>query len=704
MLPRDPGIAGAFAPVSLDAWRAAVEQDLNGASFERRLVTHTYEGIYIRPLYTPTGAGEHGEMPGVPPYTRGTSALGTSPLGWDIRQERSEAGPAELNSAILDDLTHGVTSILLRLDAASRVGLDPDDPRAAGLAAADGALLPTLDDWRDAFKGVHLSMIGIWLEAGAAFAPAAAMLAALWEDSDIAPTQARGGFNADPLAVLARDGALPCTLERSLALAAELALWTDARYPSVTSLRVGTATYHQAGATATQDLAFSMATALEYLRALTAAGLPVDRAARQLTFSFAVGTQTFLAIAKLRAARFLWSRVVSAIGGSEASQRMAMHVRPSRRVFTSHDPWVNILRNSACVLAAGIAGAESIGSLPFDAALGPPSELSRRIARNTQIVLQEECHLHRVADPAGGSWYIESITDDLARSAWVILQAIESRGGMIACLRSGWIKEQVDTALAQRSRNIATRKDAIVGISEFPTLGEQAPPRSKLARLSTVQAACSRVAASRDCASARRALESMATAEQSERMSVAAVAARAGASLASLVDALDAHGSAPEGIAPLAVHPYAEAFERLRDATDRHLARCGRRPRAFLASMGPIVRHNARTAYARSFFEVGGFEIVSSDGYPDVDSAIAAFSTSHAAIAVICGADEDYVAIVPQLAPALHRAGARTVILAGNPGPAEARFRAAGIDRFIYVRCDVPATLTALLQEEGVLS
>lgn len=709
MLPRDPDIAQQFQHVSVEEWRRAVEQDLGGAPFEKRLVTHTYEGIYVRPLYTradaPGGARGDAGMPGVPPFTRGGAALGTSTRGWDIRQERAEADAADLNAAILDDLTHGVTSVLLRLDAAAREGLDPDDPRAAMLAGVDGAVLPTIAAWRRAFRDVHLQMIGVAIEPGASFGPAAAMLAALWEETGTPTSEARGCFGADPIAVAARDGGLPYELERGMSLAAELAAWTDARFPHVRAVRVGTAAYHHAGATATQDLAFSMGSALEYLRAMSAAGMSVERAARQMLFSYAVGTQTFLAIAKLRAARRLWARVVEACGGGDDARRMCMHVRPSRRVWTAHDPWVNLLRNTACVFAAGVAGADAVGSVPLDAALGHPSGLARRIARNTQVILQEESHLHRVADPAGGSWYVESLTEDLARGAWAILQAIESRGGFIACLRSGWIRQQVEASMAQRARNIATRKDAITGVSEFPSVSEAAPPRPPTNGKDAARRAGEGLRAAREGAAKASAsqLDKAGASTGAARFDALTTAARSGATLGQLAAAAAPQARESVG-APIAVHPYAEAFERLREASDRHLAQCGHRPRVFLASMGPIAEHTARTTYAHNFFEAGGFEVVESEGFADVDAALRAFVFSHAAIAVICSSDQRYASVVPELAPALHRAGARTVILAGNPGTSEAAYRAAGVDRFIFVRCDVAATLAAMLQEEGVLS
>jgi methylmalonyl-CoA mutase len=722
MLPKVLDIASEFPTPAYEQWRALVEDDLHGAAFEKKLLTRTYEGLTIKPLYTAedlarsvaagavagAGAVAQGAASGVPPYTRGARSLAAVLAGWDIRQEHAEAEPEVLNAAILDDLENGVTSVQLRLDAASRRGLDPDGNGADGLVGVDGASLATAADWDRAFRGVHLGMITVGLEAGSAFVPGAAMLAALWERQGLSPGQCRGCFNADPLAVLAREGHLTMGLEESVRLAAELAVWAGERYPHVRAIRVGTAPYHHAGATATQDLAFSMATGLEYLRAMVRAGMSVDRACGQMLFSYAIGTGMFMAMAKLRAARRLWSRVVEVAGAGRsdaAAQRMVMNVRPSKRVLTTRDPWVNILRVTSCVFAAASAGADSITATAFDAPLcGPgasPSPLGRRIARNTQVILQEECHLHRVNDAAGGSYYVETLTEELARGAWEILQQIESRGGMMSALASGWISEQVRRARTPREANVASRRDAIIGVSEFANLGEQ-PPMPAPVDLATLRVRCAaRVQAARPAWGATLDVAGATTA-----VARAWRAAAAGASIGQVAGIADvgiggAHGVGATLGEALTAHPYGEAFEHLRDAADWLAEQCGQRPRVFLASVGTPAQHLARTTYSKGFFEAGGFATVGAEG--DVEGLAEAFKGSGASIAVICGGDAQYADVVGVLAPALHRAGARTVVLAGHPGEKQAEYAASGVDRFIFVRCDVVKVLSELLAQEGAV-
>jgi methylmalonyl-CoA mutase len=694
-----------FPPAGYDEWRALAEADLQGASFEQKLVTHTYEGIDIQPVYSrrdrPDDADPDG-FPGRPPFVRGARPIGAERSGWDIRPEYAHPDLAATNLAVLDDLQGGATSLLLRLDVAARNGLDADDPAAAELAGRDGLMAYHLEDFAAALANVRLDLVGVTLEAGAAFLPAAALLVALWRRQGVAPGQAHGAFNADPMAVLARDGQLPVPPSAALSLMAGLAAWTVQNYPHVTAVRVGTAPYHHAGATAAQDIGLGMATAVEYLRAMIAAGLDIDSAARQILFSISLGTHHFLAVAKLRAARRLWSRVVEACAGSPQAGAMRVHARVSKRVLTLRDPHVNLLRNTVACFAAGIGGAEAITSVPFDSAAGPPDALSRRIARNTVLVLQEEAHLHRVIDPPGGSWYLDWLTDQLADKSWNIFQEVESQGGMLRAVESGWVARQIDSAFAPRAKNLARRKEGITGVSEFPNVGEAPVVRPAPDRASLRAAAIQRLATARRGSAALHDLAAN-WRDDGPTTATAVRAAEEGASIGQLACALGFHAE-PTEIPPLTPHPFAEPFEELRAASDAWQAGHGRRPRVFLANMGPVAHHTARATYSKNFFEAGGFEVLGNDGFKDADTAAQAFAASGATVAVICSSDKLYPDVVPQVAPRLKAAGARSVVLAGNPGANEAAWRGAGVDRFIFIKCDVLATLRDMLREEGVLA
>jgi methylmalonyl-CoA mutase len=390
--------------------------------------------------------------------------------------------------------------------------------------------------------------------------------------------------------------------------------------------------------------------------------------------------------------------VVEASGGAPEAGGMRIHARLSGRVLTERDPYVNILRNTVAVFAAGVGGAEAITSEPFDSIAGESSDFARRLARNTALILQEEGNLHRVVDPAGGSWFLDSMTDELAAESWKIFQEIERRGGMLAALQSHWIGQQIESAFAPRAANIAQRREGITGVSEFPNLQEDRLVRSMPDMAALAAAAKERVAKT------RRQEAAPSEGFPDLEMTVAAIsAAKHGATIGQLAAAAGFHKSVLE-IEALVPRSFAAPFEELRTAVDAWTARSGAAPRVFLANMGSVADHTARATYAKNFFEAGGFEVVAAGSYREAAAAAKAFADSGANVAVICSSDQLYPAVVPTLATRLKTAGARTVVLAGAPGANEAAWRAAGVDRFIFMKCDVANTLREILREEGVLS
>jgi methylmalonyl-CoA mutase len=697
MLPTTLNIADFFEKTGYEAWKSLAEADLKGAPFDQKLITHTYEGVLVQPLYTRQNTPQVGPScpaSGLAPFTRFASLLGHTRQGWDIRVEHADADLTVANKAILADLEGGATSLVLRLDAAGRLGLDPTNHDGLHLAGRDGICLSTVDDLDALLSGVHLDMVHVSLEAGAAFIPAASLLAGLWSRRGHAPHSIRGCFQADPLAVLARDGHLPYALQDGLAMAAELATWTAHAFPdtNVRALRVGTAPYHHAGATATQDLALAMATALEYLRAMLATGLSIDQASRQILFSFAVGSNMFLAAAKLRAARLLWHRLVTASGGSDASAAMQMYVRPSRRIMATRDVWMNVLRSTSCVMAAAVGGADAISAMPHDATIGAPSEHARRLARNTHHILMEECSLHQVCDPLGGSWYIESLTHDLADRAWIIFQTIERMGGMAQALCSGWIANQLDQSRQPRVRDMATRRHVLVGASDYidPTEDPQVPTFPDYRKIAL--AAQQRLA--------HRAIKPLEFSAHSARPEQALHLAQAGATIGQITQAI-ATNTTPEDLpSPISVHALAEPFEHLRDIADKHHATCGHKPKMVLICLDSPDNLRPRLAFCEHLLQAGGFEITILQFEDNIQAIQQSFHNQHARLAMLVGADAQYPQLIPLLAPALHHAGAKLITLAGNPGPHEHTYRAAGVDRFAFLKVDAPALLAKLLAVE----
>jgi len=523
------------------------------------------------------------------------------------------------------------------------------------------------------------------LDAGAGAVAAAALMAEVWRKRGCTGEAAMGAFNIDPLGTLAAAGVHPQGIDKALKDMAAMAAWTARTHPNVTAVGVNTSATYNAGATDVLDLGAAMATGVAYLRAMVDAGMSIDDACRQIAFTIPVGTDQFLSIAKLRAARMLWARVTEACGASEGARRMVLNVDVSDRVLTQRDPWVNMLRVTVGVFAAAVAGADSITAPAFETALGLPTGFGRRIARNTQIILAEESNLGRIVDPAGGSWYVETLTRQVAERAWAEFQAIERMGGMAEALTSGKLKEAVDAAWGERRKAIAKRRDALTGVNEFPNLGEKpvevqtpdipALQKGAIARLKTY-------ARTADGATPEALVEAAKT-----------------ATLGALTAALGGEATtAPR----LAIHRLAEDWERLRDASDMLLVTEGKRPTVFLANMGRVAQHTARATYARNFFEAGGIEAIGNDGFQDAAAAAKAFADSGAKLAVLCGSDDQYEEQATAFLQALKAQGASRLYVAGRPGEKKADLDAAGTDEYIYMGCDALDILARAHSHLGV--
>jgi methylmalonyl-CoA mutase len=662
MSTQDLNLTEDFPPASAEAWRGLVDKALKGAPFDKKLMTRLYDGITLKPIYTRedwSAENDPSGFPGFAPLARAASVTGSAanPIGtaWDIRQVYSNPDLTAVNAEILADLERGVTSVLLRLDAAGRAGINSDaDPELAGIG---GLMISTAADLDTALAGVMLDLAPVALDAGAGAPAAAALLTEVWKNRGVTGETARGAFNIDPIGTLAASGALPYALDDALAEMAAIAKDTAASLPNVTAVGVNTSAYYNGGATEVSDLGCAMATGVAYLRAMTAAGMDIDSACKQISFSLPVGTDQFLSIAKLRAARMLWARVCEACGASSAGTAMVLHVDVSDRVISQRDPWVNILRVTVGVFAAGVAQADSVSAPPFDSMLGLPTDFARRIARNTQVVLQEESNLGRVIDPAGGSWFVETLTRQVAEGAWAEFQQIEKWGGIAEALDSGKLQAKIAGEWSERRKAIAKRKDSLTGINEFPNLNEKAV-QVKVPDLETL----------RKGASAR----------------LKAAAAAKAATLGSLTKI---NGSTR--VEPLGTHRLAEDWEELRDNSDVCMVMNGARPMVFSANMGRVAQHTARASFARNFFEAGGFDVMGSDGFADADAAAAAFKAVGAKLVVLCGSDDQYGDMAASFATALKAAGASRIYLAGKPADdAKAAFTSAGIEEYIYMGCD----------------
>ncbi len=667
-----------FGPSSYADWLKLVERDLAGAPFEKKLVKRI-SGVDIRPLYTRNENAQDHALPGFAPYRRGGYALGAAEMGWEVRHEVEQANPKDAADSALDALNGGVRGLALRLDRATRASSDEhgvDGLAANNLAELEAALGQTRLDW-----------VPVTLRAGAGALPVALGLVALAQKRGLKLEALSGGFGVDPIGTLASYGQLPGSLESALQEAAALARFTREKAPRVRALSVDTSAYHEAGADAATEVAVALATGVAYLRALTDAGLSVSDAASQISFDLSVGRDVFVEIAKLRAARLTWAKVVSKSGGSIESQIMVLHARTSLRTKTQRDPWVNLLRGTGESFAAAVAGADAITTLPFDTLLGESDDFGARMARNTQELLRHEAHLNRVVDPSGGSFYVEQITDELARLAWEKFAALEKVGGIAEALKQGSLQAELAAALEVERKAVETRRISITGVNEFPHVKEEPVLRKHADQ--TQAKARAQAAAGEELASFAR--------ENLVEEALSAVAS--GASFSRVRAALNQ--GALTRVEALRSERLAQPFETLRDIADRHTQAKGKRPSVFLANLGPIPAHKARAGFAQNYFEAGGFAALGNDGFADAEAAAEAFAQSGAELAVLCSSDEVYAELAVSTAQALAKRGAKVIALAGQPGSQEASLRAAGVTDFVFATANVVQSLRSMLERVG---
>jgi methylmalonyl-CoA mutase len=612
---RDLSFAAEFPAASREAWLKLVSGVLKGAPFERRLVSKTYDGLAIEPLYGRDAAARPviGRSPGAP---------------WQVMTRIEHPDPAAANSQALHDLENGATGLALVF--AGSIGA-----YGFGIENSEAALARVLRD-------IHLDA-GIPLDLQVDGQPehVAAALSAVLAKRGTAPAAVDMRFGFDPIGIAATGGPAPSWNQHGARFAAEVAGLAAQGFKGPFAVADGRA-IHNAGGSEAQELAFAIAVALAYLRALEASGVPLDEARRMIYFRLAADADQFVTTAKFRALRKLWARIEEACG--LAPQPAFVAAETAWRMMTQRDPFVNVLRSTMAVVAAGLGGADSITVLPHTAAIGLPDGLARRLARNTQLILLEESNLAKVADPAAGSGGFESLTKELGAAAWSLFQEIEQAGGAGAALRQGLVQAKVAAVRAERDKAIARRKDALTGTSEFPDIAETPP-----------------------------AVLQMAPASPAGRAS---------------------------GVA-LPCHRLAEPFEALRDAADR-AAKAGDRPKVFLANLGPLADFTARATYAKNFFEAGGIAAVTNDGFASRDEMATAFKASGAALACLCSSDEIYAGEAEAAAQVLRAAGAKHIYLAGRPGAREAALAAAGIGGFIHVGANMLATLRAVHGALGI--
>lgn len=576
-----------------------------------------------------------------PLYPRATGrplAARASGAPWQVSQRIDHPDPAAANAEARQDLEGGATGLSL-------IFLGSVGSHGYGLEASPAVIARALE-------GIPLDAgVAIELDLGDHHNAVSDALMAITRQRSVAPAATAIRFGFDPIGEMLSLGQSPRPLDLRYAHLVETVRGLSAQGFKGPFAVADGRIVHNAGGSEAQELAYVLAVGVGYLRAFEQ-GFSLDDARRLIFFRLAADADQYLTMAKFRAMRKLWTRVEVACG--LIPEPSFISGETAWRMMTKRDPWVNMLRATIAVFSAGLGGADSISVLPYTVALGLPDRFARRMARNTQLILLEESNLARVLDPAAGTGVIEDLTQKLCMTSWTQFQEIERLGGIRAALEDGLIQRQIATTRAQRQAAIAYRKDPLTGTSEFPDLKEAPVSVLDVAPVGPVQ-------------SVPRA--ATITAVPSIRL--------------------------------------AEPFERLRDASDQMLRETGTRPRVFLANLGRLADFNARAMFAKSFFEVGGIEAMTNEGFvcalqaasgeekTDLDSLTAAFKAAGTALVCICSSDQIYASEAVVAAKALRAAGARHIYLAGRPASLEAQLKDAGVGTFIYVGCDVLATLQA---------
>jgi methylmalonyl-CoA mutase len=609
-------LAGDFAPATRADWRKLVDAVLKGAPFER-LESKTYDGLTIEPLYD-RDASAH-------------AITGRAPSqAWTILQRVDHPDPTAANAQALTDLENGSTGLILIFAesiSANGFGLEPS-----------AATLARVLDGIDLTAGIALD-----LNLSPSSRHIVGDLADLVKSKGVAPAKVDIRFSINPIGGFAACGTSPRRWPDMAPYFAKMVSGFAAdgfRGPFVVA---DGRVIHNAGGSDAQELAFALANAVTYLRALESGGMTLDRARNAIYFRLSADADQFLTMAKFRAVRKLWARVEAACGLTP--KPVMVTAETAWRMMTKRDAYVNMLRNAIAVTAAGLGGVDAITMLPHTTPLGLPDAFARRAARNAQLLLLEESNLARVSDPAAGSGALEAVTEQLCTAAWSQFQEIEKAGGAWAALESGLVQKSAAAVLAERQKAAARGKDALTGTNAYPDIHETTPAVLDVAPLPSKKKGATPVAVS---------------AERLPRIRLA------------------------------------EPFESLRDRSDAILAKTGARPKVFLANLGKPSEFTTRATFAKSFFEAGGIEALTNDGFAGLDEMIAAFKASGAAIACLCSSDEVYAREAATATKALE-AMAKHLYLVGRPSDQDA-LKAAGIGTFIYAGGDMVAALQAAYQ------
>jgi methylmalonyl-CoA mutase len=610
----DKKLFNEFPPITTQQWEDKIIADLKGADYDKKLVWKTIEGINVRPYYRAENLEslKHLQVtPGSFPFVRGKNVDSNE---WYIRQDVVAEDPAKANKKALEILEKGITSLGFIL---------------SGKTEVNKAFMDTL------LKNICLTAIEVNFVCGKKTAEAVPAFVAYLKEKNYKPAEINGSFTLDILGHLTTKGSFMFNDNQKAIEAVSNVIKALKDYPNFRAITLHGANFTNAGASIVQSLAFTLAMGADYLTWLSEAGLPACEVAQKIKFNFGVTSNYFMEIAKFRAARLLWARIVEAYD-SNCKVPMNIHAETSRWNMTMYDPNVNMLRYTTEAMSAAIAGVDSLTITPFDVTFENQTEFAERAARNVQIILQEESYFNKIVDPSAGSYYIETLTDSIASEAWKLFLEIQGKGGYTNAFKEGFIQTKVKETSGKRENAIATRREILLGTNQFPNFKE------------TVSASVEDTSYTCKCGSPKDE----------------------GAHIAE----------------PLVLSRGAQAFEELRRKTDAMASR----PKVFMLTMGSLAMRLARSQFSSNFFGCAGFEVIDNNGFKTAEEGVKAALDAKANIVVLCSSDDEYATLAPEV---FEKLGNKAVFVVAGAPACQAELEAKGIKNFISVKSNVLETL-----------
>ena len=602
-----------FPPVPTEKWEEVIVKDLKGADYDKKLVWHTIEGFNVKPYYRAEdleGLEYLEANPGQKPYTRGNQCGGNE---WEVRQDIRVKDPKEANRIALDAVERGATSL--------------------GLCAKQ---VTTAADMAALLKGIYINAVSINFNCSQDYLQTLKLYVEYARANGYDTKELHGSVNFDMFRYALTHGKFHRGEEGDLQMAKALVEYAHEELPKFRVLTVNSNLLHNAGANIVQELGFGLAAANELVARLTDMGCKMEHVASRIMLNVGVGSTYFMEIAKIRAARLLWSKIVEQYKPEcDCPYKLFINATTSEWNQSVYDPYVNMLRSTTETMSSAVAGADSISVLPFDNAYKEADDFGYRIARNQQLLLKEESYLEKIVDPAAGSYYIENLTNEIAKGAWAHFLKVEEAGGYCKALRAGMVQDEVAETARKRDLDIALRKTTILGTNQYPNLLEKMG--DKVANGEKHCCCC----------------------EQGDEVKV--------------------------------LRPYrgAEAFEQLRLQTEK----ASHRPKVFLLTYGNLTMRKARAGFATNFFGVAGYEIIDNLGFATPEEGAKAALESGADVVVLCSSDDEYAELTQPVCDLL-KGKVKSLVLAGFPKEMVETYKGYGIDEFIHVKTNALDCLT----------